>query len=128
MAGAIPDTVVIYNESAVPSMLFHGTDDNLVPYATAAHHHCKPEDTGYLVLNGSYTIAEKLRQLDVPYWLHTTCGGGHEMANKPMTEYFNEITEFCYKFIIMGEKESRNTVVEGPQKNLTFRQFDFCNN
>lgn len=128
MAGAIPDTVVIYDESAVPSMLFHGTDDNLVPYATAAHHYCKPGDAGYLVLDGSYTIAEKLKQLDVPYWLHTTCGGGHEMADKPMTECFNEIVEFCYKFVIMGEKESRNTVIEGSQKNLSFRQFDYCGN
>jgi predicted esterase len=128
MAGAIPDTVVIYDESAVPSMFFHGTDDNLVPYASAAHHYCKPDDAGYLMLNGSYTIAERLKQLDVPYWLHTTCGGGHEMADKPMTEYFNEIAEFCYKFVIMGEKESRNTVIEGPQKNLSFRQFDYCGN
>lgn len=127
MAGAIPDTVVIYDESAIPSMLFHGTDDNLVPYASAPHHYCKPGDSGYIILNGSYTIAEKLRQLDVPYWLHTTCGAGHEMSDKPMTEYFNEITEFCYKFVIKGEKESRNTVIKAPQKNSSFRQFDFCN-
>lgn len=128
MAGAIPDTVVIYDESAVPTMLFHGTDDNLVPYATAPHHYCKPGDTGYLILNGSYTIAEKLRQLNVPFWLHTTCGAGHEMADKPMTEYFNEITEFCYDFVIKGEKESRNTIIKGPQKSSPFAQFDFCNN
>jgi acetyl esterase/lipase len=128
MAGAIPDTVAIYDESAIPSMLFHGTDDNLVPYATAAHHYCKPGVPGYLILNGSYTIAEKLKELDVPYWLHTTCGGAHEMAEKPMTDYFNEIVEFCYKFVIKGEKESRNTVVEGPQKNNSYRQFDFCSN
>jgi acetyl esterase/lipase len=128
MAGAIPDTVVIYDESAIPSMLFHGTDDNLVPYATAPHHYCNPGDPGYIILNGSYTIAEKLQQLNVPYWLHTTCGGGHELAEKPMTEYFNEIVEFCYKYVIKEEKESKRTVVKGPQKNSPFRQFDFCNN
>lgn len=128
MAGAIPDTVVIYDESAVPSMLFHGTDDNLVSYATAPHHYCKPGEPGYLILNGSYTIAEKLQQLNVPYWLHTTCGGAHELAEKPMTEYFNEIVEFCYKYVIKEEKESRRTVIKGPQKNSSFRQFDFCNN
>ncbi len=126
MAGAIPDIVVIYDESAVPSMLFHGTDDNLVPYATAPHHYCKKEDPGYLVLNGSYTIAQKLNKLNVPYWLHTTCGAAHEMADKPMTQYFDEIMEFCYKFVIEGEKESRNTIIEGQQKNKSYRQFDFC--
>jgi len=128
MAGAIPDTVVIYDESAIPSMFFHGTDDNLVPYATAPHHYCKPGESGYITLNGSYTIAEKLQKLNVPYWLHTTCGGAHELSDKPMTEYFNEITEFCYKFVIKKDSESIQTVVEGTQKNSEFRQFDFCNN
>ena len=128
MAGAIPDTVVIYDESAVPTMLFHGTDDNLVPYATAPHHYCKNGDPGYLILNGSYTIAEKLKQLEVPYWLHTTCGAAHEMANKPMTDYFDEIMEFCFEFVIKGEKESRTTIIEGTQKTANYRQFDFCAN
>jgi len=40
MAGAIPDTMNLYDESAIPSLFFHGTDDNLVPYATAPHHYC----------------------------------------------------------------------------------------
>jgi acetyl esterase/lipase len=128
MAGAIPDTVVIYDESAVPSLLFHGTDDNLVPYATAPHHFCKSGEPGYLILNGSYTIAEKLQKLNVPYWLHTTCGGAHELSDKPMSDYFDVITEFCYKFVIKKETESRQTIVEGTQKNIPFRQFDFCNN
>ena len=128
MAGAIPDTVVIYDESAIPTMLFHGTDDNLVPYATAAHRYCKSGASGYLILNGSYTIAQKLQQISVPYWLHTTCGAGHEMSDKPMTDYFNEIMEFCYQFVIKGGKESRNTVIEGPQKNGSVSQFDFCTN
>jgi len=128
MAGAIPDTIVIYDESAIPSMFFHGTDDNLVPYATAPHHFCNPGDPGYIILNGAYTIAEKLEKLNVPYWLHTTCGGGHEMSDKPLTYYFNEIVEFCYKFIIKEEKESKRTIVKGSQKNSPFTQFDFCSN
>ncbi len=127
MAGAIPDTDVIYNGSAVPSMLFHGTDDNLVPYSAAPHHYCKPGDPGYLILYGSYSIAEKLKDLGVPYWLHTSCGGGHEIADKPMTEYFDQIVEFCYKFVVKGEKETRNTVLKGAQKE-SYKQFDFCTN
>ncbi len=47
------------------------------------------------------------------------------MAEKPITEYFAEIMEFCYKFVIKGEKESRNTIIEGSQKTDTFKQFDF---
>ncbi len=127
MAGAIPDTAVIYNESAVPTLFFHGTDDALVPYATAPHHYCKTSKAGYLVLNGAYTIAERLYQLGVPYWLHTTCGGGHEMAGKPMTEYFDVITDFCYHYVVQGEKEFRQTVVEGKEQSPDYETFNFCN-
>jgi acetyl esterase/lipase len=126
MAGAIPDTMVIYDESAVPSLLFHGTDDNLVPYATAPHHYCDKDAPGYLILHGSFTIAQKLDQLQVPYWLHTTCGAAHEMAGLPMTEYFNEIVEFCYDYIIKKTGEIRKTIIEGPQKNKEYTQFNFC--
>lgn len=126
MAGAVPDINKIYDESAVPSLLFHGTDDNLVPYATAAHHYCDENAPGYLVLHGSQTIAEKLSQLEVPYWLHTTCGGGHEMANKPMTDYFDEIVEFCYSFVVKEKGENRHTIIEGENKNNDIEQFNFC--
>ncbi|MFV0591088.1 MAG: alpha/beta hydrolase [Draconibacterium sp.] len=126
MAGAIVDTTALYDESAVPSLFFHGTDDNLVPYASAPHHYCNTEAPGYLMLNGSYTIAQKLDKLGVPYWLHTTCGAGHEMANKPMTDYVDEMADFCYHFVIKGEKEFRRTVIQGPQKSGKYEQFNFC--
>ena len=126
-AGAIPDTVVIYDESAIPSLLFHGTDDNLVPYATAPHHYCNNDDPGYIVLHGSKTIAQKLNDLNVVCWLHTTCGGGHELASTPMTDYFDVIADFCYEAIIIGESESRSTIINGKQKSGKFPQFDFCN-
>jgi acetyl esterase/lipase len=126
MAGAIPDTTTIYDESAVPSLLFHGTDDNLVPYATAPHHFCDKDKPGYLILHGSNTIVLKLQQLDVPYWLHTTCGGGHELANKPMQDYFDEIVDFCYTFVLKGDGDNRHTIVEGNQKEEGFEKFKFC--
>ncbi len=113
MAGAIPDTAAIYSGYAIPSLFFHGTDDKLVPYATAPHHYCKEGDPGYLVLHGSYTIAQKLEQMGVPFWLHTGSGAGHEMANTPMTYYFDVIVDFCYHFIIKGNKEPKKTFVGG---------------
>ncbi|MCK3683006.1 alpha/beta hydrolase [Maribellus sp. YY47] len=126
MAGAIADTTVLYDESAVPSLLFHGTDDNLVPYATAPHRYCGQDDPGYLMMNGSYTIAEKLEKLGVPFWLHTSCGAAHEIANKPMTDYVDEVVDFCYDFVIKGVQESRRTIVPGVQKDPKYEQFDFC--
>lgn len=126
MAGAIPDTTVIYNESAVPSLLFHGTDDPLVPYGTAPHHYCAEGTPGYLILHGSHTIAEKLHRLHVPYWLHTTCGAGHEINLLPMTEYFDVITEFCYTFVVEGEGDERTTIIKGEQNNHKYYSFNFC--
>lgn len=126
MAGAIPDTTRIYDESAVPSLLFHGTDDNLVPYASASHHFCDKNKPGYLVLHGSYTIAEKLKNLEVPCWLHTTCGGGHEMASKPLKEYRSEIVEFCYQFVVKKAGDQRQTIVEGNQNKEKYQPYHFC--
>ena len=126
MAGAIPDTMVIYDESAIPSMFFHGTDDELVPYATAPHHYCKKGDPGYLILHGPYTIVKKLNELDVPYWLYTYCGSGHEISSKPMNDNLDDIIDFCYHFIIKKEKESKQTIIEGPQNNEDVEHFNFC--
>ncbi len=126
MAGAIVDTAAVYDGAAVPSLLFHGTDDNLVPYATAPHHYCAEDAPGYLVLHGSYTIAQKLDKLGVPYWLHTSCGAAHEIANKPMTDYVDEIVDFCYRFVVKGQKEFRRTIIEGVQKDTKYEQFNFC--
>lgn len=126
MAGAIPDTTVLYDESAIPSLLFHGTDDNLVPYATAAHHYCEKDKPGYLILHGSKAIADKLEQLEVPYWLHSTCGGGHELNFTPTEIYFDEIIDFCYKFVINKNSESRRTIIEGKQNTEKYSPFNFC--
>lgn len=127
MAGAIPDTSRIYEESAVPSLLFHGTDDNLVPYATAPHHYCIEDQPGYLILHGSYTIAQKLDQLNVPYWLHTSCGAAHEIANTPKTKYFDVMVDFCFNFVLNNSTESKKTVIEGKKQNPNYESFNFCN-
>jgi acetyl esterase/lipase len=126
IAGAIPDTTALYNESAIPSLLFHGTDDNLVPYGTAPHHYCDKEKDGYLILHGSNTIAKKLEQLEVPYWLHTTCGAGHEMANKTTNTYFDEIVEFCNTFVVNKKGDQRHTIIEGSQNKDKYKTFNFC--
>lgn len=126
MAGAIPDTSRIYQESAIPSLLFHGTCDNLVPYASAPHHYCKTSDSGYLILNGSYTIAEKLKKLGTPYWLYTYCNAAHEIAGKPMTANFNEIIDFCYSFILNNGKEQKSTISKGNNNQCEYQSFNFC--
>lgn len=126
MAGAIPDTTALYDESAVPSLLFHGTDDPLVPYATAAHHYCSKDSEGFWILHGSKTIAEKLQQLGKPYWLHTTCGGGHELHSLPFTKYFDTIIEFCKQFAINKNGDQRHTIIEGQQNTTKYTTYNYC--
>ena len=125
MAGAIPDINKVYRDSAIPSMFFHGTCDNLVPYGKAPHHYCTEDKAGYLILHGSYSIAEKLRQLGKPYWLHTTCGEGHSLASSPMNLYFNEIIEFCYRFIMNDSHDQIHTIVPGKHQ-CEYPDFIFC--
>ena len=125
MAGAIPDTSLIYNESAVPALLFHGTCDNLVPYATASHHYCSPGSPGYLMLSGSYSIAERLRKLGKPYWLYTVCGGNHAVSGTPMNDYFNEMIQFCNDFVLSHKKIQMHTVIEG-EHNCDYPAYNFC--
>lgn len=126
MAGAIPDTSKIYSESAVPSLLFHGTCDNLVPYGSASHHYCKENQPGYLILHGANTIAEKLRKTETPYWLYTYCNAAHEIAGKPMTTNFNEIVDFCYSFILNKGTEQRITVTKTDNKPCDYQTYNFC--
>lgn len=126
MAGAIPDTSRIFKESAVPSLLFHGTCDNLVPYASASHHFCQESQPGYLVLHGAHTIAAKLKTTQTPYWLYTYCNSAHEIANQPMTANFNEIVHFCYTFVVNNGTEQRVTVIPSTKKPCEYQTFNFC--
>jgi acetyl esterase/lipase len=126
MAGAIPDTSRIFKESAVPSLLFHGTCDNMVPYATAPHRYCKKGEPGYLILHGSYTIAEKLKKLGTPYWLYTYCNASHEIANKPMSDNFTEIVDFCYSYIVNKGTEQKSTIMKTGNKTCEYQSFNFC--
>lgn len=126
MAGAIPDTSRIFKESAIPSLLFHGTCDNLVPYATAPHRYCKEDQPGYLILHGSYTIAEKLKKLGTPYWLYTYCNASHEIAGKPMSDNLNEIIDFCYSYIVNKGTEQKTTIIKANNKTCEYQSFNFC--
>jgi len=127
MAGAVPDTTRIFKESAIPSLLFHGTCDNMVPYASAPHRYCKESEPGYLMLHGSYTIAQKLKKLGTPYWLYTYCNAAHEIAGKPMTANLNEIFEFCYSYIINKGTEQKITVMKSVNNSCQYPSYNFCN-
>ncbi|MCB0638484.1 MAG: prolyl oligopeptidase family serine peptidase [Lewinella sp.] len=105
MAGALVDTSWITTENAIPTQLFHGVDDPLVPYATAPHHYCDPEAPGYLILHGGASIAERLHQLGAPYMLMTDPTGEHEWNDVPMRQHLTEIVDFLIDQVLNGDWE-----------------------
>jgi predicted esterase len=111
MAGALLDARWITKENAIPTAFFHGTCDNLVPYANAPHHYCDADQTGFMMLSGSYTLAERLRSLDQQYYLMTDCGGGHEWAGKPIQEdYISMIDDFLENDVLDGRHRQTHII------------------
>lgn len=94
-AGAIMDLNRITAETAIPALLFHGSADPVVPYATAAHHYCTPDAPGWLMLFGSHAIYEHYCRIGAPVALHSFCGGGHRFAGA----YFYKDQEVVGHFI-----------------------------
>jgi len=103
LAGAIVDAKYITEENAVPGVFFHGTDDNLVPYITGPHHWCDRDKPGYIILDGSKTITEKLDVLNSSYLLYSFEGGKHEHSGMPF-DYFPEVFSFFKQVFLNGEK------------------------
>lgn len=98
-AGAMVDETYITKDNAIPTILFHGTNDNLVPYAKAAHHFCKVEDPGFLILNGSEVIYKQLEKLNSSYYLFRVENGQHEVASSAFYE-LDVIIDFIRDTII----------------------------
>lgn len=110
-AGAVIATNNITDETAIPTLLFHGTNDNLVPYHISAHHFCNPSDKGYLMLYGSRPIADKLKGLGKSYFLFSILGGTHSWANLPMNRSISEISDFLFHDVINGSKRQTERTI-----------------
>lgn len=103
MAGALTSTKKIDLKKTIPTQLFHGTHDKLVPYNIAPHHYCKKENVGYLQLYGSKAIAAKLKELGKPYYLYTIKNGDHSWNGRPIFECKKEILDFLYFDVIKNK-------------------------
>jgi para-nitrobenzyl esterase len=103
MAGAITSLDYVTKESAIPTQLFQGIADELVPYNTAPHHYCKKTDIGYLLLHGSKVIANKLKKIAQPFYLYTIEKGDHSWSERPMFQGIPETIDFLY-FDVLQKK------------------------
>ncbi|GAA3610596.1 alpha/beta hydrolase [Flavivirga amylovorans] len=102
LAGALVNAEYISKNNALPTVLFHGTDDPLVPYASAPHYYCTAEKPGYLLLDGSETIAKKLDDLGTSYYFNKVIGGGHELCMIPFDQ-LDTIMLFFEKTVFNSE-------------------------
>jgi len=109
-AGAIMDLNLITKENKIPTMLFHGDADPLVPYGTASHHYCPPNSLGWLMFFGSKSIAQHLHSLSGFYQLTTFQGGNHTYAGAYFYQNQQPIVDFINK-ILSGEKLRLNQTV-----------------
>lgn len=115
MAGAITTLEKITEDRAIPTQLFHGVKDKLVPYNKAPHHYCKKGKKGYLPLFGSKAIADKLKTLNKNYYLYTVENGNHSWNYKPMLLNIKEMIDFINTQIL--EKKTTQTEVIKKESN-----------
>lgn len=101
-AGAIMDLNLITAGSLVPVMMFHGDSDPTVPYATAAHHYCPTNASGWLMLFGSKSIYEHILSLDGAASLLTYVGGTHSAAGAHFYQNQKPVYDFI-KQVIAGD-------------------------
>lgn len=99
-AGAISCMDCLTAKNAIPTQLFHGTGDALVPYQTAPHHYCGDKDDGYMMLYGSAPITQRLKGLGEAVYFYTAIGGSHSWAGKPMYQCIDEIVDFINNDVI----------------------------
>ena len=109
-AGAVLNAEYISRQTAVPSLLFHGGKDNLVPFGSAPHHYCDDQAAGFLPLDGSKTIANRLKQLNVPFQLYQDPEGNHDWANLAYA-FTDEVADFVKNIILDGKHEHSTITV-----------------
>lgn len=98
-AGAVLDADYITHENMLPILLFHGEKDQLVPFNTAAHHYCHPNAPGYIILDGSGAIADRISALGGSFQLMNDPHGNHDWANSAYSRT-RVISEFISKSIL----------------------------
>lgn len=110
-AGAIAFSGAILTRSEMdwqspvpPIMLFHGDQDDLVPYD-----HFEMSEYG---LYGSSHIAAKLEGINAPYWFITFTNEAHNVTGLPRSRYRQEILKFLNDMVIKQEIRSVSTYVQ----------------
>src|SRR5664279_448566 len=95
MWGALPDSNLITEFNATPTISFHGTNDNVVPYDIGYNESCP----NYVMLFGSACIHRRLVAYHTPVISNFVIGGGHG-PSVYTPEFLMENTACFFKRII----------------------------
>lgn len=98
VSGALLNAEKITN--AVPGVFYHGALDSIVPYGQGAHHKCGLKSKGFLMIDGSQRIVEKLESLNSSYLFYSYLEQGHkefDIPNDDIKEAFIFINDIVFE-------------------------------
>lgn len=124
-AGAIMDLNLITAQNMVPVLVFHGSADRTVPYATAAHHYCPSNSSNWLMLFGSLSIYEHLVRLNGSTTLYTYCGAAHSAGNELFNKTQQPVVDFLNQ-VLAGQKTQQHVIVPSASKEGGAGGYSFC--
>ena len=81
-----------YTIAPAPTLLFHGSADNLVPYNNTRFFN--------IGMFGSNSLAKQFRKNEYPYLFYSMEGEGHDVSEYPMTDFLPEIEQFITDYVI----------------------------
>lgn len=99
ISGALLNADLISN-NAVPGVFYHGVNDKVVPYGKGAHHNCDLKSKGFLIIDGSQRITEKLEALNSSFMLYSYLKQGHhefDIPNDDIKEAFIFINDIVFE-------------------------------
>lgn len=117
ISGAVLDADAIRSDTKLPSLFIHGKADKNIPYSTGAHHNCKPQDIGYLKLDGPRTIINRLKALNGVYQVYYNVTGGHEWASLGY-EFPDLINEFLTNSVLGRKKIQDFEKISSPKSSI----------
>jgi dienelactone hydrolase len=123
-SGALMDVNLITKQNLIPVMFFHGSCDPTVPYATASHHLCPTNSSGWMMLFGSYSLYNHIIGLNGSTHLYTYCNGGHEYSDELFSKQPSETIAFI-KSVLAGEKMQSHTIIK-TGKQCAKGEYSFC--
>ncbi len=101
-----------YAVAPAPTMLFHGTDDKLVPYNKV-----RLFNRGFF---GSKYLAHQFKKNNYPYYFQYVQDMGHEIAGSPMAENLPDILWFIENYIVKHKRYFMEVDFKDADKKRTF--------